>query len=90
MNALPENGLRAVLEARGISRRQFVKFCSLMTATMALPPRYVRAVVKALDKTTRPTLVWLEFQDCAGNSESMLRSGHPGVCDFVLELLSWE
>jgi len=47
-------------------------------------------VVKALDKTTRPVLVWLEFQDCAGNSESMLRSGHPSVGDFVLELLSWE
>ncbi|MGD0797108.1 MAG: hydrogenase small subunit [Acidobacteriaceae bacterium] len=90
MNAFPEGGLRAALEARGVSRRQFVKFCSTMVATMALPPRYLHAVVKALDKTTRPILVWLEFQDCAGNSESMLRSGHPGVGDFVLELLSWE
>jgi hydrogenase small subunit len=86
----PEVELGSVLKAHGISRRQFVKFCSLMTATLALPPRYVHAVVKALEKTTRPVLVWLEFQDCAGNSESMLRSPHPGVGDFVLELLSWE
>jgi hydrogenase small subunit len=90
MNALPEIKLRSALEARGISRRQFVKFCSTMVATLALPPRYLHAVVKALDQTTRPVLVWLEFQDCAGNSESMLRSGHPSVGDFVLELLSWE
>jgi hydrogenase small subunit len=87
---LPEIELRSALEAHGISRRQFVKFCSTMVATLALPPRYLGAVVKALDKTTRPVLVWLEFQDCAGNSESMLRSGHPTVGDFVLELLSWE
>ncbi|QMV19882.1 hydrogenase small subunit [Granulicella sp. 5B5] len=90
MNALPEIELRSALEARGISRRQFVKFCSTMVATLALPPRYLHAVVKALDQTTRPVLVWLEFQDCAGNSESMLRSGYPSVGDFVLELLSWE
>jgi hypothetical protein len=35
-------------------------------------------------------LVWLEFQDCAGNSESMLRSSNPTVTEFVLDLLSWE
>jgi hydrogenase small subunit len=35
-------------------------------------------------------LVWLEFQDCAGNSESMPRTGSPTVAEFVLELLSWE
>jgi hydrogenase small subunit len=89
-NALHESDLRSVLEAGGISRRQFVKFCSLMTATLALPPRYIHAIVKALDKATKPVLVWLEFQDCSVNSESMLRSPHPGVGDFVLELLSWE
>lgn len=90
MNASSGLNLRTELEARGISRRQFVKFCSTMVATLALPPRYLGAVVRALDQTTRPVLVWLEFQDCAGNSESMLRSGHPSVGDFVLQLLSWE
>jgi hydrogenase small subunit len=61
-----------------------------MVAMLALPPRYVSAVTKALSETTKPILVWLEFQDCAGNSESMLRSGDPTVTDFVLNLLSWE
>jgi len=32
----------------------------------------------------------MEFQDCAGNSESMLRSSDPPVADIVLDLLSWE
>ncbi len=71
------SSLPQVLESRGISRREFVKFCNLMVATLALPSRYVSAVEKALTQTTRPILVWLEFQDCAGNSESMLRTAIP-------------
>ncbi len=84
------HALPAALQARGVSRREFVKFCELMVATLALPPRYVSAVEKAFSQTTRPVLVWLEFQDCAGNTESMLRSSNPTVAEFVLELLSWE
>jgi hydrogenase small subunit len=82
--------LPLALKSRGVSRRDFMKFCNLMVATLALPPRYVSAVGKALSQTTRPVLVWLEFQDCAGNSESMLRTSNPSVAEFVLELLSWE
>jgi hydrogenase small subunit len=82
--------LPEALEARGISRRKFVQFCSAMVAALALPDRYLGAVMDALEKTEKPVLVWLEFQDCAGNTESMLRSSDPPVADVVLELLSWE
>ena len=78
------------LETRGISRREFMNFCSLMVATLALPPRYLGMVAQALERADRPVLVWLEFQDCAGNTESMLRSSDPPVADVVLDLLSWE
>jgi hydrogenase small subunit len=84
------DGLPAAMRARGVSRRDFAKFCTAMVATLALPSRYVGVVAKALERTDRPVLVWLEFQDCAGNSESMLRSGNPTVTEFVLDLLSWE
>ena len=84
------SALPAALQARGVTRREFSQFCSSMVATLALPPRYFSAVEKALSTTTRPVLVWLEFQDCAGNSESMLRSSNPTVTEFVLDLLSWE
>jgi hydrogenase small subunit len=33
-------------------------------------------------------MIWREFQDCAGNSESLLRSPHPDVAEIVLETLS--
>ena len=61
-NGSSEIELRSALEAHGISRRQFVKFCSTMVGTLALPPRYLGAVVKALDKTTRPVLVCWSFR----------------------------
>jgi hydrogenase small subunit len=61
-----------------------------MASTLALPSRFAGQIAKALTSAKRPVLVWLEFQDCAGNTESMLRSSHPPVEDIVLNLLSWE
>ncbi len=84
-----KDGVWAALERRNISRRDFLRFCSVMTGALALPARYTTQIVKALEQTRRPALVWLEFQDCAGNSESALRAGHPSFADIVLELLSW-
>jgi hydrogenase small subunit len=79
-----------ICRRRGISRRQFLDFCAAITATLALPSSYAKAVAQALSERKKPVLVWLEFQDCAGNTESMLRSPHPMVEDVVLETLSWE
>jgi len=84
-----KDGVWAALERRNILRRDFLRFCSVMTGALALPARYTTQIVKALEQTKRPALVWLEFQDCAGNSESALRAGHPSFADIVLELLSW-
>ena len=78
------------LKARGISRRRFMEFCGAMAATLALPPRYAAKVADALGRVKKPVLVWLQFQDCAGNSESILRASHPTVLEVVLDLLSWE
>jgi len=33
-------------------------------------------------------LVWLEFQDCAGNTESFLRASRPTAAEIVLDTLS--
>ena len=67
-----------------------MKFCSATLATLAMPERYLAQTVAAVGKARKPVLVWLQFQDCTGCSESMLRSSHPEVADVVLDLLSWE
>ena len=88
---LPSNQtFSGALRQKGVNRRRFIKFCAAMTATLALPQRYVAQVAAALEKSRKPVLVWLQFQDCAGNSESVLRSSHPSVLEVVLDLLSWE
>ena len=71
-----------------VSRRQFLKFCGLMTATLALPAHYTGRVAKALMTAPRPPVVWLEFQDCTGDTESFLRSSQPGVDELLLDILS--
>ena len=86
----PNESFFGALQQKGVNRRRFMKFCAAMTATLALPPRYVAQVASALEKTKKPVLVWLQFQDCAGNSEAILRSSNPPVLDVVLDLLSWE
>ena len=85
-----DTDVSTVLARRGISRRQLVKFCSAMLGTLALPDRYLAQVVQAVGKARKPVLLWLQFQDCTGCSESMLRSSHPDVAEVVLDLLSWE
>ena len=85
-----EDSVYEACRKRGISRRKFLEYCAGITATLALPSRYTRAVAQALTQHRKPVLVWLEFQDCAGNTESMLRSSHPTVEDVVLESISWE
>jgi hydrogenase small subunit len=59
-----------------------------MAATLALPPSYVSRIAEALEKKQKPTLVWLDFQNCAGDIEALLRSSKPTISEIVLDILS--
>ena len=85
-----QNWLQVALEHRGISRRRFLGFSAAMTALLALPASMAPQVAKALETSKKPTVIWLEFQDCAGNTESMLRSANPTIADIVLDAISLE
>lgn len=84
----PLSNLQEQLSQYGVTRRQFLKFCGVMTATLALPAHYTARVARALLANARPPLIWLEFQDCTGDTESFLRATQPGVDDLLLDLLS--
>jgi hydrogenase small subunit len=49
---------------------------------------YSTAIASALQSTKKPVLVWLEFQDCTGCSESFLRSEDPAFGEIVLDLFT--
>lgn len=80
--------LRDELEARGVTRRDFLAFCSAMAATLGLPDTASAQIAEVLEKKQKPSLVWLEFQDCAGNTESFLRASKPSAADVILDILS--
>ena len=79
------------LEAKGVSRRDFMKYCTFLTATMGLSSSFVPKVAEVFAAPAqRPPVIWLHFGECTGCSESVLRSQYPYVDDLVLEILSVE
>ncbi|MDJ0912611.1 MAG: hydrogenase small subunit [Desulfobacterales bacterium] len=79
------------LEKKGASRRDFMKFCTFLTATMGLSSSFVPKVAEVFAAPKqRPPVIWLHFGECTGCSESVLRSQYPYVDDLVLEVLSVE
>ena len=79
------------LESKGVSRRDFMKFCTFLTATMGLSSSFVPKVAEVFAAPAqRPPVVWLHFGECTGCSEVTLRIQYPYVDDFVLEILSVE
>jgi hydrogenase small subunit len=78
------------LVKRGVSRRDFMKFCTAMAATLSLPVSYISKIAEALEKAQKPYVVWLEFSDCAGDSEATLRASKPTIAQLVLDVISLE
>ena len=73
---------------RGVTRRDFVAFCASVAAYFALPKKAAAEIAAAIEKSLKPSLVWLEFQDCAGNTESFLRASRPTVAEAILDAIS--
>jgi [NiFe] hydrogenase small subunit len=79
------------LEKKGVSRRDFMRYCTFLTATMGLSVSYVPKVAEVFAAPRqRPPVIWLHFAECTGCSEAMLRTIYPYVDELVLEILSVE
>jgi hydrogenase small subunit len=76
------------LEQRGIDRRDFLAFCAQMSAVLGLGTMATPRVAKALAQQKKPTVVWLQLQECTGCVESVLRTASPTIGDLVLDLIS--
>lgn len=72
-----------------LNRRDFLKFCGAVAATLGLSEAYVPQIAKAIEKATkRPPLVWLEMSLCTGDSEAIVQCTNPGPAELVLDVLS--
>jgi hydrogenase small subunit len=59
-----------------------------MAAILSLPTGSATAIAQALESGAKPTVLWMEFQDCAGNTESFLRASRPTAAEVILDLFS--
>jgi hydrogenase small subunit len=82
------NSLYELLRARGVSRRDFLKFCGFITTTLALSKDHFNNIVQAMTHAKRPVVVWLEFQSCTADTESILRTNHPDIATLILDTIS--
>jgi len=76
------------LANRGVDRREFLTFCSKMVAVLGLADAALPRVVQALETVKRPSVVWLQLQECTGCVESLLRTSEPTIGDLVLDVIS--
>ena len=84
-----ENAFYKKLESKGVSRRDFMKYCTFLTAAMGLSSSFVPKVAEVFAAPAqRPPVIWLHFGECTGCSEALLRSQYPYVDQLVLEILS--
>ncbi|HVZ47823.1 MAG TPA: hydrogenase small subunit [Gemmatimonadaceae bacterium] len=75
-------------ESRGVSRRDFLEFCGEMAVILGLGSAAAPAVAEALQSVKRPTVIWLQLQECTGCVESVLRTEAPTIGDLLLDVVS--
>ena len=74
--------------AGAVSRRDFVRLCTMAAAAVGLGPLAAERFLEAAERGLKPSVIWLQFQECTGCTESLLRPTHPGVADLILDLIS--
>lgn len=72
----------------GVSRRDFMKFCTVMAAGMGLPLEVAPRIAEAIASPKRPPVIWLSAQECTGCVETLLRANHPTLETLILDLIS--
>ncbi len=82
--------IKEILEDEGVSRRDFLKWASATTAMLMLPASFTPLVAEAAELMNRLPVIWIELQDCAGNSEAFIRADGPKVDEIILEIISLE
>lgn len=76
------------LEQRGVNRRDFLTWCAEITAVLGLSSMVTPRIAEAMVAQKRPSVIWLQLQECTGCVESVLRSEAPTIGDLILDVVS--
>jgi [NiFe] hydrogenase small subunit len=78
------------LKEKGVSRRDFMKYCTALTATMGLSASFVPKVAEVFAAPAqRPPVVWLHFGECTGCSEALLAPSIPISTNWFWKCFPW-
>ena len=88
---LAEERLERTLDARGVSRRDFLRFCGSLAIALGMSASAVPDIAGALEQAaqSRPA-VWLSMGHCTGCTDSLAQSLYPDLAQIVLELMSFD
>jgi quinone-reactive Ni/Fe-hydrogenase small subunit len=85
-----EKTISLELEKKGVSRRDFLKWASNITAMLMLPVSFTPLVAKAAQLADRLPIIWLHMAECTGCSESLLRTDAPTIDSLIFDYISLE
>ena len=88
LQATDPTTLGEALAARGVSRRDFLLFCTEMGAALGLGSMAGPRVAQGLEVAKRPVVLWLQLQECTGCVESVLRTSEPTIGNLLLDVVS--
>lgn len=79
------------LELRGVSRRDFLKYCGATAAMLGLSQTMAPTIASAIETAAAQKLspaVWMNGGACTGCTESAAQSTDPDIAQIVLDILS--
>lgn len=82
----------ARLRRSGVSRREFLDFTSrlVVAAPFLLPLTQTgttATIARRIERARRVPVVWLQFQDCTGCTETLLRASRPDLATLLFDLV---
>jgi len=86
-----DRAFQDLLAARGVTRRDFLKFCGSVAAMLGLSEAMIPQIASAVESAAGSKLypaVWLNGGACTGCTESMAQATHPDIAEVVLDILS--
>ncbi len=84
------SNIKKMLQEKGVSRRDFMKWAGAMTTMLSLPASFAPLTAKAAEVADRLPVIWLHMAECTGCSESLLRSDGPGIASLIFDYISLE
>ncbi|MCL1926770.1 MAG: hydrogenase small subunit [Syntrophorhabdaceae bacterium] len=73
---------------KGVSRRDFLRFCAATATIFGLKASAAAQIAEALEKKSRIPIIWLHLQECTCCSESFIRTSHPILSTLLFDQVS--